>query len=734
MRSRVGFDALAKHRSKGHGEDYMSLDNNAAKSTILNASSAANNDSLTIIPQELRTPEQTIQQHIANGELHLASIAIRAMLEKNPRGRFDLPLSQKRVLLDGGYYSLVRSMDSAEATSAIASLAGFMSGQRTLSQREVRQQISKAPTDFDEVLVTAQLCSVGAVFGVLPRSLMDDSVDLLSALCSRLESSGDLHRAAEAYLRLGSIMAVKVAKGCAISRALFKHANDIAPTAALRSEAAFRGVEATFLAIPASARDLINGLDYLVDGTVAVGRLARSHLILRLAQTLLKVSSGNDHDRGIQYIEHAVRLAENLGDNATVFQGLLTLIENSIPKGDSYNTNQLLIAAEKVSDSMGFPLGGLSCHISRLHLMISQGERDLSRAAVKRLADISRALPGGLAYALPISLYCEQLGMHDESDALRNWAHGHFKRIESWTFEAGTLQTQADSYASRGDHKRAVATYSKLERLYRKRGDEAKALEVKVISLQTQLAVLAESLGGESKRNRHSNILKQARQVLGILPSNSGEYLRGKLAQIEGHMLFLAKRYQNSQIKLSEARNIFQSIGNEVDAAFVNGLLGLVQFEAARKDSGLQAETLMLAESNLVSAARALHGHRIRRESTKMWKMAAMVSLERIRRDAERSTGNDTISDAGPVNHLDLKRNCELYLDMSWSGLLELESMSCMDELKSAGDKAEKRQLVKVALEIAHELYELVDEGESILEKWLMREELVDQSLNQLLM
>jgi len=71
---------------------------------------------------------------------------------------------------------------------------------------------------------------------------------------------------------------------------------------------------------------------------------------------------------------------------------------------------------------------------------------------------------------------------------------------------------------------------------------------------------------------------------------------------------------------------------------------------------------------------------------------------------------------------------------MSWSGLLELESMSCMDEIKSAGDKAEKRQLVKVALEIAHELPELVEKGESIIEKWLMREKLVDQSLNQLLM
>lgn len=711
----------------------MPSDTNSAKTATyqvpLAAPQVANDDSVRHLDPP--SQENTLQKEILEGNFNSAIPSINALIQDPHQAKVDLPLHHKRLLLEGGYYSLITALNPADSESPLANLANFMSGLRGVSERQIRKQLNDYKDDFDNAILTSQLCSTGVMFGVLPRHLIHEGVDLLSTLAARLESTGDLIKASEVYLRLGAVISVSINKGSAIARTLYRHVKEIAPTLAIQNEATVKELEATFLTLPRDGKELIKTLQELVSGTLTVPNAVRPQLILRLAETLSK--------RGItapEYIEHAVVLAENSGNKTTTFQGLLSLVNILLARGDSFNANRLLISAEKLCESMRFPVGLLSCQVSRVHIMITQGERDASKAQVRALVDSARSLPGGLAYALAISVFCDQLGMRLEGDSLRDWGLKCFKRNSATSLEALALQTKANSLAHRGDNKRACLAYSQLEKLHRKRGEDAEAIEAKALALQIKLLDIATCIGNTSinKRREHSRIIGETVKLLESLPPGEGVKLRARLSQIQGQMLYVNKSYAEAEKTLRLAKELFISLGDTTNSAFISGLLGLAQLEMAHQNSEPREELLISAEENIVAAAKAFNNARIRGEEARMWKMAAVASLERASYYLSNQDKTVNIPDnkSTATQVLNLKVNSESYLELAWLALSELHALNRMEQeaptsVKSIGK--DQRQIINLALEVTIELSRYLKDGDITLEKWRTRATEGDESI-----
>jgi tetratricopeptide (TPR) repeat protein len=673
----------------------------------------ANDDS--IILKGMTTPEESIQMQILEGNFHLAVPLLTSILEESPDNKLNLPLYYKRLLLEAGYYSLVTKLTPLDSNSTLTTLAGFISGQRNISESEVRRHINNAQNGFDEAILTAQLCSLGATFGALPKPFLNEALDILSVLAARLEACGDRQNACEAYLRLGSILATNIAKGTTIARTIYRYVKDIAPTQALLNEATLRELEAISLTAPLDRVELIKAIKGLIDGTVAVSNTARLQLILRLAEALIKMG-----DSGLEYLEYVVNLAQSSGSLSTAFQGLLSILNLLIARGDSYNASRLLISAERLCESMRFPVGLLSCELSRVHILITQGEYDASRATVHKLVKTARSLPGGLGYALAVSFFCDQLGMLPESDSLRDWALKCFKRNGNKALETLALQTKANSQANRGENQKALSSFKKLERLLRARGDEAQAIEAKSLAFQIRLMDISAALGNGPKPRNLSRIINQATKLLEALPQGAGVLLRARLSQIQGQMFFLAKRYTDSQVKLNAARDLFLSVGDSTNSAFVSGFLGLAQLEAAQMGATPRDELLVSAEKNIILAAQTFQEARIRGEAARMWKMAAVVSLELSGGSFKQPVDNSN-SDG---DRLELKIKAEDYLERAWASLSEHRSLSSMNQEGTGSLSSSERdqlQIIKLGIENAIELSNCIKDSADILEKWRLR-------------
>ncbi len=663
------------------------------------------------------SPEQVLQSKIINGDFNSAVVLLKTLTDKADTSGINLPLHHKRLLLEAGYYSIVSALGPVDRNSAVTVLANLMSGRETISERDVRQLLAVAPNDFDQAIATSQVCSIGSVFGLIPRSYLRESADLLSLLASQLESCGELEKACEVYLRLGMTLVAHLTNGHTLARALYKHVKDIAPSQAILSEATYRETEATFLSVSTDDSVLIAGLEKLVGESGVLADWTRAQLTLRLAHALLK-----KHKHGLEYVEHAIGIAETAGDSATIFQGLLTIINQSIASGNSDKANQLLIVGEKLCQVMGFPAGILSCQVSRLHIMLAQVDRDKSRAILKNLLPSVRSLPGGLVYSLPVGCFCDQLGMYAESDSLRDWARRCFKRTGYWALESLALRTQAQGYASRRETSRACTAYKKLEKLHRKRGEDSLAIEVQSLYLQLELVDLAASLDKKTTSRRNSRILKQTRRALDSMPNGIQGPLRARLLQVEGNMLLLTKRYAEAQSKLNESIDLFRALEDRVNSAFVMGVLGLVQLESVRNGLGSRAQILESAEGNLTAAAKTLQSANIRSEAARMWKMAAVVSLELSQCSLRHlADGNHRTEEGLAEYNLKVKRNSEFYLEQCWNCLSEINSISQMD-YGSNTDGVDQAQIVRAGLEIAIELSKLTKEGKSLLDKWQLRE------------
>jgi hypothetical protein len=176
-------------------------------------------------------------------------------------------------------------------------------------------------------------------------------------------------------------------------------------------------------------------------------------------------------------------------------------------------------------------------------------------------------------------------------------------------------------------------------------------------------------------------------------------------------MLFMSKRYTEAQGTLSLARELFLSVGDATNAAFVSGFLGLAQLEAVKQGSESEMELLMSAEENIVAAANAFKNARVRGEAARMWKMAAVVNLERIQHVS---------FDAA----ISLRVKAESYLDLAWQALYELNSINRMDQEATTnqhGPDSAQLQIINIALEIAIKLSHSIKDSEIILEKWRLR-------------
>lgn len=321
-------------------------------------------------------------------------------------------------------------------------------------------------------------------------------------------------------------------------------------------------------------RDTIRGAgaDPIETGSPAIGVELLCALLLDDRRFKLGVDLLGVDPSARAYLTEGAGLAKSQGQHLAVFRASMALAMHALSCDEVPGAERHLGVARETAAGMGFAPGDAAACLVLIQALTRSGQRDRALAVAGALAARLAGSDALVAHGSRVATVLGQLGdpaaacalLRRLRDGLRHARNAHGLAHAESARALVAAAAPADSGAMR-HHVRAG-------RLWLLQGDTHAAARESAALAQAALA--RPEPNGRTDRFRSAMAL--ARTDLEAVPPGELLEVRARLAQTEGHALFLAGDRIRSSERFAQARDLFAALGDWGQVGFVEGLRGTV--------------------------------------------------------------------------------------------------------------------------------------------------------------